>query len=180
MWRIETNILAIFLILTCTSCHRQKKPFIQRRDCCLEMNFDILNHQICPFTSKDFRFPEIIEFFNQGVIIDSGFNQNSAGDSIKFYKFYDDKSRVIFSLNNYSKGSTKFEIAIFEIKSNILKNNPAIHYKTTRNDFFALINAPQTDCDTIFITNKKSDFRYYRFEFDNDTLKYLGWEYILL
>jgi len=135
---------------------------------------------VCPFKQKKFNFSEIKRNFKINVNIDSGFTQDSFGDTIKFYKFYDDRSRVIFSLNDYSKGSTEYDLAIFEIKSNILQCNTPIHYNSTRKDFFELIHTQQTDCDTIIFLEQKTVSRYYRFEFVNDTLKHIGLEFFLL
>lgn len=180
MKRVEKYIFLIILLLIYSSCHHPKKPFRQRTDCIAILNFSNLHRQLYPFKNKDFDFSEISKSFNKNVLVDSGYNQNASGDSIKFYKFYDAKSRVIFSLNHYSKGCNEFDIAVFEIRSNILINNAPVHFLSTRKDFFDHIQMPNNDCDTILIEDQELSLRYYRFEFFIDTLKFIGLQYYLM
>jgi len=139
-----------------------------------------LNRQLFPFKNKDFNFSEISKYFIKNVLVDSGYDHNTSKDSIKFFKFYDANSRVIFTLNNYSKGSNAWDIAVFEIRSNILIKEAPVHFLSTRKDFFEHIQMNKNDCDTITIDVKEPSLIYYRFEFFNDTLKFIGLQYYLM
>jgi hypothetical protein len=143
------------------------------------MNFINFKSEVCPFNNDNFEFSKITNSFNSKVKVDSGYNQNSAGDTVKFYKFYDDKSRIIFSLNDYHKKSRKYNIAVFEINSNILIKKSAIYFNMPRNDFFQFLKYQKSDCDTIFINDYKPIENYYRIIFVNDTLKQIKYEYVM-
>jgi hypothetical protein len=172
-------LFSIVLIIVISACHHIKKPFIQRIDECTKQNkTKEFENQFYPFMEKNYSTSKMVRYFSDQVKIDSGYDLNSNRDTIRYYKFFDDKSRFIFALdNNIKKGEADFDIAIFEINSDLLKFKNGIQYKTTRKNFFKALNYNEVDCDTFDIHEQFNGY-YFRFVLKDDSIISIRKQYI--
>jgi hypothetical protein len=176
MHRYKFGLIIFGLIII--ACHHSTKPFVQRlEECTLLKDTSAFEDQFYPFVENGFDKKSILLYFNTGVQIDSGFDLKSNGDTVKFYKFYNNDSRMIFSLNNYSKGEEDFDIALFEINSDFFMFKNGIQVNMLRRDFFKTIETKETNCDTFDIVEPYHGC-YFRFTFREDKLKAICKEYI--
>jgi hypothetical protein len=177
MVRYRLGLIVIVSIIA-AACHHSKKPFMFRlEECTLQKESSYFKEHFYPFEENEFDKKSFLQYFDSSVQIDSGFNTKSNGDSVKFYRFHNNDSRMIFSLNNYSIGEKDFDIAIFEINSYFLKFKNDLQVDMSRAEFFKILEIKETDCDTFDIIEPTGGC-YYRFTFTEDILKAILKEYI--
>jgi hypothetical protein len=119
-------------------------------------------------------------YFKDGTYIDSAYDKLMNGDTILYYTFKDDSSKVIFTLYDFNKGKRNFDVAYLQLKTNIFHFKNNIRIDMPRTEFFNTLNIKETDCDTFDINlDKKFSGRYYRFVFIDDRLQKISKEYVL-
>jgi len=166
----------LFIIIICGCNQTIISDFQNGHRCYIEKNITIFENQLYPFTFSDFHKERIIKYFNKNTLIDSGFNLTARGDSIKFYRFYNDDSRVIFDGFPANK---IFNIAVLELNSDLFRFKNGIRIGIAKMDFFNTLELDESNCDTVDIMDiKRQKGYYFRFVFKNDILKSIRREYI--
>lgn len=174
---LKAYLLIPFIVILLCGCNRTRKPFIsQLRKCTIFTNDTTLENRIFPFNESEYLTSEMRKYFKVGVNIDSTFSTLHDGDSILYFKYYDENSQLIFSLNNYNEGKYIYKIALFQIYSNFIKLRNNFEFGMSRKDIFDALKLDKVNCDTVQILNKSSGY-YYMFVFKNNKLNYLSKEY---
>jgi len=167
-----------FLILFVAGCNHSKKPFLKRiEECTCQKQYS--DSLFFSFDKTRFDKSEILTFFTKNVQIDSSIKKRSDGGEILDYTFRDDSSKVIFVLYDYADHKFDFNIAYFQIKTDIFRFNNDIKINMTRSDFFKTLNTKISDCDTFDIFADKPGY-YFRCVFNKDKLKSVTIELIEL
>lgn len=171
------GIVIIYLVVNLASCNQNsKKKLYGAENCSIENDERVFENDLYPFKKTQYKTSDFISYFKQGVKIDSGFNKNSNGDSVLYYKYYDDSSHFIVSLHNYSKKKLDFNIAIFSINSSLIDFENGIKYAMRKKDFFNAVNYEEVCCDTFDIHDRSKGY-FFRFVFENDTLMHMSLRY---
>jgi hypothetical protein len=173
------SFFIICLVLLIAGCSQNSKPKLHGpENCSIENSDRVFENNFYPFSETKYKTSDIIKYFKQGIKIDSGFNKNSNGDSILYYKYYDDSSQFIFSLNNYKRKNLDFDIALFKINSALIELGNGVKYAMPRKDFFNAVKYKEVNCDTFDIHDRHKGY-YFRFIFENDTLKQMLLKYYI-
>ncbi len=166
------------LISFIPGCNQTPKPFLLNlEECSIETKDSSFDNKLYPFIESEYKTSEMMKYFKKGVKIDSILSKQYNGDTVVFYKYYDESSHFIFSLYNYSNGKYNYEIASFQISSNILKFKNNIECGMTRKELFNAINFKKVSCDTVSIHYGFRGY-YFVFIFQDNKLKQMSKEYI--
>jgi hypothetical protein len=172
MMRLIMKITLIVAIISGCTCHHSVNQEYKASDCYFNI-YCFRNGDTFYIFDKEFHISEMRKHFNTNVLVDSSIIKNPVGELVKTYKFYDNQSHVIFRLNSIN--SANYLIDPLEIKSSIFNPKYSIHDKMSRKDFFKLINAPISNCDTVVL-----DFiEHCKIIFKNDSIESLSWEILL-
>lgn len=173
-------ILLFFVVIYIDGCNGiEKKTFHSTGDCSIDNNDSAFESNFYPFNEKEYKTSNMLKYFKKGVKIDSGFNQNSNGDTVLYYRYYDDSSQLIFSLDNYSKKKFDYNIASFSMGSSLIEIKNGIKLNMARQAFFNTIDCTLVNCDTFDISNKYKSY-YFRIIFKNDRLSHISKEFIIM
>jgi len=179
MKKVFFNVLTIaLLILIILGCKYTKKPFIQRiPECTYDGRMN--EYTFYPFDTTKFSRSIVDACFKKGVEIDSMYSKLFKGDSVLYYTYKDDISKVVLSLYNLSKGQRNFDVACLELRSNILVFKNGIRINMSRSDFFKTLGIQETDCDTFEISlDQEYSGKYFWFVFVDDKLSSISKKYV--
>ena len=138
--KIYLYIFFLICLTVAIGCNYSKSYLSNNtKECSIVSKDTSFEKHIFPIIETKYRTSDIIKYFKRGVKIDSGFNKNSNGDTVLFYKYYDDSSQFIFSLNDYSKKMYNFDIAVFRLNSDLINLKNGIKPGMNRKVFFNII-----------------------------------------
>ena len=63
--------------------------------CSIEIKDSSFENHLYPFKGIDYKTSNMLKYVQHGVKIDSGYNKISNGETVPFYKFYDDNSKFV-------------------------------------------------------------------------------------
>jgi hypothetical protein len=174
-------IIFIFFFSGCSN----KKPFLVDKGVCIIENQDSIfdcqdnsfEKYLYPFKESEYSTLKMVKYFNQGVKIDSGFTIKIDKDTLFFYKYYDDLSELIFSIEGTRNSKYNYNIAKLNLNSELIQLKNDISYGMKKSDLFHTISYNEVDCDTFEIMDAYYGI-YFKFIFQNDKLRHLSKEYI--